>query len=171
MSDVIDAIGHSPPQGMLKKIVDVDCLCLATPGTTRILEVANQFFLLGVDTDHRMPGSQEELLDLIDVAKLTMPIGMRRTNELFPVDLQGVVQLLEQPSDGAWSDQDGLYLSVGGAFMCDDIQIWDYYSGTVYFFDDIESGKNQLSDRLGRRADGIYRGNCPARDKVRNESR
>jgi len=43
-------------------------------------------------------------------------------------------------SDGAWSDQDGLYLSVGGAFMCDDIQVWDYYSGTVYFFDDAESG-------------------------------
>jgi hypothetical protein len=43
-------------------------------------------------------------------------------------------------SDGAWSDQDGLYLSVGGAFMCDDIQIWDYYTGTTFFFDDAETG-------------------------------
>ena len=43
-------------------------------------------------------------------------------------------------SDGAWSDADGLYLSVGGAFMCDEIQIWDYYTGTVGFYDDVESG-------------------------------
>jgi hypothetical protein len=43
-------------------------------------------------------------------------------------------------SDGAWSDADGLYLSVGGAFMCDEIHIWDYNTGTTHFFDDVESG-------------------------------
>jgi hypothetical protein len=39
-------------------------------------------------------------------------------------------------SDGAWSDQDGLYYSVGGMFMCDEIMIWDYYTGTPFFYDD-----------------------------------
>ncbi len=43
-------------------------------------------------------------------------------------------------SDGAWSDQDGLYLSVGGAFMCDIIKVFDYYGGYIYFYDDVESG-------------------------------
>jgi hypothetical protein len=43
-------------------------------------------------------------------------------------------------SDGAWSDADGLYLSDGGAFMCDEVQIYDYYTGTPLFFDDVESG-------------------------------
>jgi hypothetical protein len=43
-------------------------------------------------------------------------------------------------SDGAWSDADGLYLSVGGAFMCDDIMIWDYYTGATFFADDAETG-------------------------------
>jgi hypothetical protein len=43
-------------------------------------------------------------------------------------------------SDGAWSDADGLYMSYAGAFMCDDIQIWDYYTGTVFFADDVETG-------------------------------
>jgi hypothetical protein len=38
-------------------------------------------------------------------------------------------------SDGAWSDQDGLYLSVGGGFACDNVQIFDYFSGYVYFYD------------------------------------
>jgi hypothetical protein len=43
-------------------------------------------------------------------------------------------------SDGAWSDADGLYDSDGGAFMCDDIQIFDYFGGAVYFYDDCETG-------------------------------
>ncbi len=38
-------------------------------------------------------------------------------------------------SDGAWSDEDGLYLSVGGAFMCDIVKVFDYFGGYVYFFD------------------------------------
>jgi hypothetical protein len=43
-------------------------------------------------------------------------------------------------SDGAWSDEDGLYLSVGGAFMCDNVQVFDYYSGYEYFYDDEPGG-------------------------------
>jgi len=43
-------------------------------------------------------------------------------------------------SDGAWSDGDGLYDSDGGAFMCDNIKIFDYFGGTVYFYDDCEAG-------------------------------
>jgi len=43
-------------------------------------------------------------------------------------------------SDGAWSDEDGLYLSVGGAFICDIIRVFDYYGGYIYFYDDVESG-------------------------------
>ncbi len=43
-------------------------------------------------------------------------------------------------SDGAWSDEDGLYTSLGGAFHCDEIQILDYITGDVLFYDDVESG-------------------------------
>jgi hypothetical protein len=43
-------------------------------------------------------------------------------------------------SDGAWSDQDGQYESDGGAFMCDNVQIFDYYTMDVLFIDDVESG-------------------------------
>jgi hypothetical protein len=38
-------------------------------------------------------------------------------------------------SDGAWSDEDGLYASVGGAFACDNVQVFDYFSGQVFFYD------------------------------------
>ena len=43
-------------------------------------------------------------------------------------------------SDGAWSDEDGDYLTVGGAFMCDIIKVYDYFGGYVYFLDDVEDG-------------------------------
>ena len=39
-------------------------------------------------------------------------------------------------SDGAWSDQDGLYLSVGGGFAVDNVKVFDYFTGQVFFYDD-----------------------------------
>jgi hypothetical protein len=39
-------------------------------------------------------------------------------------------------SDGGWSDEDGDYLSVGGGFVCDNVKVFDYFTGFVYFYDD-----------------------------------
>ena len=41
-------------------------------------------------------------------------------------------------SDGAWSDEDGLYASVGGGFMCDNVKVFDYFGGYVYFYDNAD---------------------------------
>lgn len=43
-------------------------------------------------------------------------------------------------SDGAWSDEDGLYVSDGGAFHVDNVRIYDYQTGATTFWDDCESG-------------------------------
>ncbi len=43
-------------------------------------------------------------------------------------------------SDGSYSDEDGLYVSSGGAFHVDDIRIFDFYGGETYFHDDVEDG-------------------------------
>jgi hypothetical protein len=43
-------------------------------------------------------------------------------------------------SDGAWSDEDLQYDSDAGACHFDDIKIFDYYTGEVWFFDDVDSG-------------------------------
>jgi hypothetical protein len=42
-------------------------------------------------------------------------------------------------SDPAWSDQAGNN-TVGGAFACDNVRLYDYSTGTVFFYDDVESG-------------------------------
>jgi hypothetical protein len=56
-------------------------------------------------------------------------------------------------ADGAWSDQDGNDTD-GGACHFDDIMIWDYYTGTTFFFDDVESGG--LCTPTGPEAAGDY---------------
>ncbi len=43
-------------------------------------------------------------------------------------------------SDLAYSDADGYYQSVGGAFACDDIRIYDLTTMTDLFMDDVEGG-------------------------------
>ena len=43
-------------------------------------------------------------------------------------------------SDGAWSDEDGLYVSDGGAFHVDNIKVYDFATGDVHFYDDCEDG-------------------------------
>ncbi len=38
-------------------------------------------------------------------------------------------------SDGAWSDEDGLYMSVAGGFAVDNIKVYDFGTGEVLFYD------------------------------------
>jgi hypothetical protein len=56
-------------------------------------------------------------------------------------------------SDGAWSDQDGLYLSVGGGFMCDIVKVFDYFGGYVYFYDDADANVHLIPDVPGAAGD------------------
>ena len=67
-------------------------------------------------------------------------------------------------SDGAWSDQDGLYLSVGGAFMCDIVQVFDYFSGQVFFFDNADDQVHMVPGIPGSAGDWwhIIDRMCPA---------
>ena len=46
-------------------------------------------------------------------------------------------------SDGAWSDEDGDN-TVGGAFMCDIVKVFDYFGGYVYFFDNADDQVNLI---------------------------
>lgn len=43
-------------------------------------------------------------------------------------------------SDGAYSDEDGLFISGGGAFHVDNIKVYDFLTGEILFYDDAESG-------------------------------
>jgi hypothetical protein len=55
-------------------------------------------------------------------------------------------------SDGAWSDQEG-NSTVGGGFACDNIKLFDYYTSTVFFYDDAETGGLCVASHPGNAGD------------------
>jgi hypothetical protein len=69
----------------------------------------------------------------------------------FDIGAYGFPLVYDQPhearfrflSDGAWSDADGDYDTVAGAFHCDDVRIFDFNTGTTLFLDDVESGGDE----------------------------
>ena len=60
-------------------------------------------------------------------------------------------------SDGAYSDADGDYLSVGGGFACDNVKLFDFYNSTVFFYDDAESGGLCVAGHPGASGDYWHR--------------
>jgi hypothetical protein len=59
-------------------------------------------------------------------------------------------------SDGAWSDADGNN-TVGGGFACDNIQMYDFFSAQVFFFDDAETGGLCVPSHPGASGDYWHR--------------
>ncbi len=59
-------------------------------------------------------------------------------------------------SDAAYSDEDAVYDSDAGPFHVDDIRIFDYFSGHVYFFDDVEDGVGQCSAMVPQAAGDFW---------------
>jgi len=67
-------------------------------------------------------------------------------------------------SDGAWSDEDGDN-TVGGAFMCDIVKVYDYFGGYVYFFDNGDDQVGMVPEVPGAAGDfwHVIDRACPAR--------
>jgi len=101
---VIDPVGDGPPHGVGAEIVHVDTLCTLTPGLARVLEVADQLFLLGVNTNGRLTSRLMLGPLLPQVTKLAIAVGMLLPVHLLDVDPQAVVMLLEQATDHRSAD-------------------------------------------------------------------
>jgi hypothetical protein len=73
--------------------VSVDLFGMPAPDRSGVLEVADQFALLGIDAEYR-PGPVAEPVELpLQVAELAIAVRMRRPGEAFAVDVQGEVFL------------------------------------------------------------------------------
>ena len=62
------------------------------------------------------------------------------------------------------SDEDGLYPSVGGGFACDNVKVFDYFSGQVFFYDDEPGADECLAEVPGAAGDfwHVIDRACPA---------
>src|SRR3954468_11675489 len=80
-ADVVDPVRDCLAQFRDQEIVGPHRFGLAprAPGSTRILEVADQFLLLGVDRDSRLTLGQRRLDRLVEVLELGVAVGMVRS--------------------------------------------------------------------------------------------
>ena len=88
MLQVVDPVGNGSTDRITREIIDIDHLGLASPGPTRVFEITNQFFFLGIDADDGMTGGPKQLLDPPNVPELTISIWMRRTAKCFTIGSQ-----------------------------------------------------------------------------------
>ena len=99
MEDVIDAIGYGPAQRIAREIMEIGLRWSLAPSAAFVGEVADQFLVLGIDTDDRIACAQELLSHTTNVAKLAVAVGMRRTRQALAVGDQAKAQLAQQPTD------------------------------------------------------------------------
>ena len=104
MDDVIDAIRHGPTQRIAREIMQIDLLRRLTPSATLVGEVADQFLVLGIDTDDRIACAQELLSHTTNVVKLAVAVGMHCARQALAVGDQAKAQLAQQPTDCGATD-------------------------------------------------------------------
>ena len=85
------------------KVVAIDLLRLPSAILSRILQLSQWFFLLGVHRDRWLSLPLLLLHATIDVAKLGVSIRMRVSFARLAVGLQTVARLLEQVPHGGWA--------------------------------------------------------------------
>src|SRR5262245_38288062 len=93
---IVEPIRHGLAQRIRREVVGVDFGATLAPQRTGVLEVADEFLLLGIDA-HNRPTLGTELVDLLlDVQELAISVGMRRTRQSFDVDMEVILLATKQ---------------------------------------------------------------------------
>ena len=97
--DVVDAIGDGLAQVLVGEVVDVDAFGL-THGlvlASAVLELPDQFLLLGVDRDHRLPGTDVLCDRGVEVTELGVAVLVLAALGDFGVALQAEAHFAQHP--------------------------------------------------------------------------
>src|ERR1700736_5313014 len=154
LADVVNAIGHSPALIAEKEVGPPPFLGLADwpPFAAGVLEVADQFLLLGIDRDRRLAGSERCFHLLVDVAELAITIRMAPFAGL-AVGLQAVAKLAQQAADRVEADAVAKFVQAAGqvaqAFGCP--QQWPLRITARRRFDQGTQIVEQARVRFGKR--------------------
>jgi hypothetical protein len=92
---IVDPVGDCHADRIGAKVVVVDRYWQAVPFGASVLEVADQFALLGVDTDHGQSALLEAASRLRNEIELLVALGALPGRERLAIDAQGVVHALE----------------------------------------------------------------------------
>ena len=112
---VIDAVGDGDAVGEGAEVVVVDGMRGSFPSGAVVLEIADQFPLLGVDADDRQAAFGEPQALRRDMLELFVAIRTGAGRDALVIDPQPVAEVLEDAGDGP-----GTHLDVeGGQLLCD----------------------------------------------------
>ena len=106
LADVVDAVRHGAAELFDEEVVHPHRLgrTLGSPFAAGVLEVADQFLLLGIDRDRRLAPRQRLLHLRVDVVELGIAIGMTCPFARLAVGLQAVVERPQQCGDRVVAD-------------------------------------------------------------------
>src|SRR4051812_39463949 len=104
--EVVDAVGDRLADARVREVVDPYLLRvpLGLPLPSAILEVADQFLLLGVDGDDGPTGCEVAATGLADVAELGVTVGALLPLVCLGVGLEAVAEVVEQLAGDAVAD-------------------------------------------------------------------
>lgn len=105
MADVIDPIGDGFALGRVQKVIDIHVTPLLSPLHSRLLKVADQLTLFGINTDDGPTAAQISLSPAHDVAKLLIPMRRLLASEPFVIDPQRIISGLQQATNRWQTDQ------------------------------------------------------------------
>ena len=103
---IVDAVRDGDAGGVGTEVVVVDQTGRKIPTRSGVLEVADQFALLGVDANDRQAAALEALPKITQVEELIIAIGADVGGEFLVIDAQGIAHLMEEPSDSVGADDD-----------------------------------------------------------------
>ncbi len=104
MSDVVNTVGNGFSLSQTWKVVHIHRPFRLTPGSTRVLEIANPLAFLGIDTDNRPAPTHIKLTPADDIAQLLVSPWGLLSGDTFVIDLQRIITFLQQTADGGRAD-------------------------------------------------------------------
>ena len=104
--EIIDAVRYGDAGGIGAEIVIVDQARGQIPARPGILEIADQFALLGIDADDGEATTLESVSKIAEVEELIIAIGTVVGGDFLVIDPQGIAHLMEKTGDGVGADDD-----------------------------------------------------------------
>jgi hypothetical protein len=104
--EVVNPVRHRAAELLDQEVMDPDFfrVALGTVFPPVVAEIADRFFFLGVDGDHRLLSDQRRGDLGVDVAKLRISVGVTVALRSLAVALQTVTRLIEQVGDQGAAD-------------------------------------------------------------------
>ena len=103
---IVNAVGYGDAGGVGAEIVIVDQARRQVPACSRIIEIADQFALLGIDANDGMTTTLELVPQVADVEELLVAVGTVVGGEFLVIDAQRITHPMEKTGHRIGADDD-----------------------------------------------------------------